>query len=399
MIEILANTNKNNCSACGACINACPVKAISLSQDEFGFDYPIINSDLCIKCKKCENICQSYLNSELQTPLKAFAAVHKKREIAQASSSGGVFSALAEYVLSNSGAVCGCVYDKNLMPIHICSEQINDVIQMRKSKYVQSDVGYVYQDILKRLRSGQLVLFTGTPCQVAGLYTIVGNKFSNLITVDLICHGVPSRYLFSKFLEYLENKYKTKIVSFDFRSKKYGWQRYTAEFKDAHDKIHNIGKANEFYQIAYSTGNIQRPNCFNCQFATSKRIGNVTMGDFWGYSASSIKINIKNGISIFTINTPSYLYLQDVLSKQLQMEEIDYSIAINGNTGLRTPTKKGKKWDIYTQAVKENKIMSLAKQYRAKNKIRIIRGFLKLHAPMFVINLLNKQKTKKHCKK
>ena len=106
-----------------------------------------------------------------------------------------------------------------------------------------------------------------------------------------------------------------------------------------------------------------------------------------------IKINIKNGISIFTINTPSYLYLQDVLSKHLQMEEIDYSIAINGNTALRTPTKKGTKWDIYTQAVKENKIMSLAKEYRAKNKIRIIRSFLKLHAPMFVINLLNKQKT------
>ena len=395
MIDILANVNKQECSACGACINACPIDAITLVRDEYGFEYPHINESICVSCGKCASVCKKFQSSELTLPIKCFAGSNKDKQILKKSASGGAFSALAEYVLSKSGAVCGCVYDKNLIPIHICSENEEDVVCMRKSKYVQSNVGYVYRDILSRLKKGQMVLFTGTPCQVAGLYSVVGKGFDNLITIDLICHGVPSSYLFKKFIEYLEGKYKTKIISFDFRSKRYGWARFTAEFMDSTGKTKNIGKFNEFYSGAFTAGNIFRPNCYNCRFACEKRVGDITIGDFWGHEAVDLKCDKKNGISVLTINNLNKLDLQNVLSEKLTMEEVDYAIAVKGNTCLRNPTKKGRLWEKYMQAIKDDDIPSLAKRYRKNNKKRIIRGYIKLKMPYFVIDYLNRRKAKK----
>lgn len=392
MLNILANTNKLECSGCGACINVCPCDAIALIRDEYGFEYPRINDKLCVNCGKCGNACQKYQEGELRLPIKCFAGSNKDKQTLKESASGGVFSTLAEYVLSKSGAVCGCVYDDNLIPIHICSEKEEDAICMRKSKYVQSNVGYVYRDILTRLKKGQMVLFTGTPCQVSALYSVVGKDFSNLITIDLICHGVPSSYLFKKFIEYLESKYKTQVISFDFRSKKYGWLRYTSEFKDSKGKIKNIGKIKEFYSGVFTSGNTLRPNCFNCRFACEKRIGDITMGDFWGCETVNLKADIKNGISAFTINNPSKIDLENVLNEKMVMEEVEYSLVVKGNTCLRNPTKKGKQWEKYMQAIKDDKISTIAKQYRKENKGRILREFIRLRVPYCIIKYLKKRK-------
>lgn len=395
MIKILSNTNKEGCSNCGACYNVCPVNAISLKPNEYGFEYPEIDTDKCIHCQKCATACTYTQNCELHTPIEAYAATNRNKNTLMQSSSGGVFSALAEYVLSQSGVICGCIYDENLLPVHICTEKSDDVLLMRKSKYVQSDIGLVYRDILNMLKNGRLVLFTGTPCQVVGLYSIVGEKYTNLIAVDLICHGVPSRELFKKFLKYLEGKYKTKIVQFDFRSKKYKWQRFTAEFKDDKGRIKNIGKVNEFYFSNFTGGNILRPNCFNCRFACSERVGDITIGDFWGHEALDLKCDKNNGISVLTINTPKAQNILEVLSQKLIMEKVDYKIVIAGNTCLRHPTPKGAKWDEYMQAVKNDAIPDIAYKYRSKNKKKILRGTIKLLIPIKIIQLINKRKYRK----
>ena len=398
MVDILAITSRDACSGCGACVNACPCDAISLTPDEFGFDYPCINEEKCVSCGKCARACELFQKKELNRPIKAFAVANQDEKIVAGSASGGAFSALAEYVLSISGAVCGCVYDDALMPMHICTEIENDIVRMRKSKYAQSDIGLVYRDILNRLKGGQTVLFTGTPCQVSGLYSFVGKGFSNLITADLICHGVPSRLLFKKFLEYLERKHKTKIISFDFRSKKYGWQRFTMEFQDCRGRKKNIGKLGEFYMDAFTGGNILRQSCYDCRFACAERVADFTMGDFWGHNAVELDLDRSKGISVLTANTPRALELIEPLSNRLIMEEINYEVAVEGNTCLRHPTVRGAKRDLYVRAVRSGDISDIAKRYRAKNRKKILRGFIKLHTPMWVINAMNRRKAKRRPK-
>lgn len=398
MINILANASRDACSGCNACVNACPCNAISVAPDGFGFDYPYIDEEKCIKCRKCVTVCELFQKNELHRPIKAFAVANKDEKTVAESASGGAFSALAEYVLSISGAVCGCVYDDELMPMHICTELENDVVRMRKSKYAQSNVGLIYRDVLSRLKSGQTVLFTGTPCQISGLYSFVGKAFPNLITADLICHGVPSRLVFKRFLEYLERKHKTKIVSFDFRSKKYGWQRYTLEFQDSRGRRKNIGKLSEFYMDAFTGGNILRQCCYDCRFAGAERVADFTMGDFWGHDAINLDLDRKKGISVLTFNTPHAIELTEALSSRLVMQEIDYDLAVAGNTCLRHPTARGAKRELYMRATESGDISSIAKRYRAKNRKKILRSFVKLHTPMWILNAMSRCKIKRRSK-
>lgn len=376
------NLAKEQCYGCKACSNICPQNAITFENNEYGFSYPKVDEDLCINCGKCLATCNKIEKHNRVIPIKSFAATHKEREILNKSSSGGIFSVLAEYVLSNNGAVCGCIYDENLLPVHICAESTEDVALMRKSKYAQSDIGNVYQDVKSRLKNGQQVLFTGTPCQISALYSVLDQNYENLITMDLVCHGVTSASMFQKFLEYLEAKYKTQITAFDFRSKKYGWKRYTMEFSTKDGKRRNIGKYNEFYFNAFISGNITRPNCFSCPFASPMRISDITVGDFWGYEKISTRCDAERGISLCTLNSDKALELLPILEKSLTLDEIDYQIAVDGNTCLRSPTKKGSKWEQYMNAFENDNIKSMATSYVKRNRKRILKEKLKLMIPL-----------------
>ncbi|MBQ3202565.1 MAG: Coenzyme F420 hydrogenase/dehydrogenase, beta subunit C-terminal domain [Clostridia bacterium] len=380
-MDILAQINKELCNGCAACVNICPCGAIQMKTDELGFVYPDINDAVCVQCGKCVTACNATQEMVLNAPVKAFAAAHREKAVLCASASGGVFSAVAEQVLEQGGAVCGCVYDDDLKPIHICAEKKEDYLRMRRSKYLQSDVGLVYQEIKKRLKNGQTVFFSGTPCQVAALYAVVGRQTTNLITADLICHGVPGYEMFKRFIRYLENKYQTEITDFNFRSKQYGWQRFTAEFTDANGRKQNIGKVEEFYLAAFTAGNIMRPSCFSCRFATDRRIGDITLGDFWGYEVVDLPFNVTKGNSVCLLNTSRGMALLPFLSERMYVKEIDCNVAVAGNTCLRHPTPKGEKWEMYMQAFKDNEIDRVALQYCARNKRRVWKERLKLWIP------------------
>ena len=383
------------CCGCRACANACPCDAITMKMDELGFFYPEINTEKCVDCGKCISVCDfSRTERSGKMPLTAYAAIHKDRAVLKDSSSGGVFSALAEYVLEQGGAVCGCLLE-GLRAIHVCAETQDDVIRMRKSKYVQSDVGMIYRDVATRLKNGQMVLFTGTPCQVAALYEVLGHKdYPGLITLDLVCHGVPSELMFQKFIEYLEKKHKTRIVDFNFRSKKHGWQRSTLLFTGENGKVKYIGKANEFYYPAFSAGFITRPSCFSCKYACQERVADITVGDFWGHEKINLLSDTKNGVSICTLNTNRAKSLYSVLSERLCLQEIDYQIAVNGNHCLRAPTPKGDKWDLYMDHLKKDSVEQIAKLYIQKNKKKIIRNKLKLLVPYGLFMRIRKRKYK-----
>ena len=390
------NLQKQNCSGCRACANVCPINAISFENDAFGFSYPAIDYEKCLTCGKCVSVCEHAMQNRGVLPQKAFAAAAKNADILRSSSSGGVFSVLAEHILSLGGAVCGCVYDASLSPIHICSEKYQDFLLMRKSKYAQSNVGLVYRDIKERLSHGQIVLFSGTPCQVAGIRAFLGKEYENLLTIDLVCHGVPSSLLFKRFLEYLERKHKTKITNFDFRSKKHGWQRFTMEFTNAEGKKKNIGKVDEFYLPAFTMGNTLRESCYVCPFADPRRMGDFTIADLWGYEKiDRLAVSTAKGLSLCTLNTDKAIKLLPILQEGMILQEIDYSLAVKGNTCLRTPTPRGKLREKYMHALKTNSLNEMATRYRERNKKARATAKAKLLIPISLFAYLKKMQARK----
>ena len=201
---------KSECCACTACEQACPVNAISFTKDEEGFLYPAINKDKCIDCGLCERVCPvehpNYSNTE--TP-EVYAAMVKEVEQRKKSSSGGMFYAIASWILNQGGKVYGATMDEKHQVKHISVDNLEDLDLLRGSKYVQSDLQQVFADIKKELKAGRWCYFVGTGCQVAGLKSFLRKDYDTLLTSDLVCHGVPSQWLFDQHIKYLEEKYKS----------------------------------------------------------------------------------------------------------------------------------------------------------------------------------------------
>lgn len=360
-----------NCCSCKACANVCPKNAISFLPDENGFTYPKINEELCIGCNKCVKVCQFNREIILNEPKKSIACVNKDNKILKQSTSGGIFSAIAESVLKRNGAVFGCAMNEDFYAQHICIESIDQLASLRGSKYLLSDIKMCYKDAKERLDNGQFVLFSGTPCQIAGLYCVLGKEYDNLLTIDLVCHGTPNYLMFKKYIEYLENKYKTKITYYNFRTKNRTWLRFGCAFGNTNKHFH-INKFEEFYHTCFTSGHILQESCYSCQFATRKRVADFTLCDFWGFQISKIKIREEKGLSACMLNTEKALSYFDELSEKIKYEEVDYDIVVKGNGCLRKPTKRGNFRDYYMKAYREDKIDEAAEQY-IQNRKKFIR--------------------------
>lgn len=395
MKDIILVKDKTKCAGCQMCANICPRDAIVMQEDACGFVYPEIITDRCVQCGLCVETCDYTKEAgvEKRMPLKTYAVASTDKKILETSSSGGVFSALVKYTKDRNGAVCGCILDEGLYPRHVCTEDEKVMERMRGSKYVQSDMGQVYRQVRERVREGKFTLFTGTPCQVAALYAFLGKReIPELLTVDLICHGVPSARMFHKFIAYLEKKHQTNIVDFKFRSKRYGWQRFTSEFIDDKGKVKNIGKVNEFYHTAFSTGNIMRPNCFSCQYAQQARVGDITLGDLWGREKMQVSFNTSRGVSFCALNTKKAQQVFAEIAGDVLADEVPYALVVKANHCLRAPTPKGTKWEAYMQAIKDDRIEKMALAYIKSHKKTIIRNKLKLRVPQSIFDFVRKCK-------
>ena len=282
---------KRTCCGCGACRETCPQKAIQMIPDREGFLYPIVNSRLCNNCGKCRNVCPTnhygFGKKDVVKEKKAedenlYLGVQAKDEkVRYSSSSGGVFSVLAQYVLSRGGVVYGAGYDGAMRVIHKGAENKQQLQQIKRTKYVQSNMKGIYGKIEKNLKENRWVLFTGTPCQAAALLRYLNRNYERLIVVDLICYGVPSPGIWKDYVNYLERAHRGKMTDFSFRDKRNRDNGHTCSYIIG-GKEYAISHSQSIYFIIYFKNYMLRPSCHSCRFCTVNRESDFTIGDFWG---------------------------------------------------------------------------------------------------------------------
>ena len=350
---------KNQCCGCGACAQICPKKAISLIEDEEGFLYPKIDKKKCINCGLCKKVCPfiNYKVNEKKEYPKAYAVKNKKTDDVLKSSSGGVFIALAKHIINEKGVVFGVAYDKDNNVIHIAVDNTKDLIKLQGSKYVQSNILNTFNEVKENLLKDKKVLFSGTPCQIRGLKNFLMKDYENLITCDLVCHGVPSQKLFNKYLSYLENKYNKKIRNYDFRNKeKKGWGLISKViFED--NSIKYINSDFDPYYSNFLDCNTYRESCYNCKFASTTRSSDITLADYWGILSIHNSFYDKNGVSLILINSEKGNKYLDKIKNDISIIETDLNYAISKNKNLKQSSiRPNKRTEIYKNIDKEEDI-------------------------------------------
>ena len=294
-------TDKSQCCGCWACENVCPKSCIRMEEDNEGFRYPKVNTEKCIECGLCEKVCPIKQPRQNDTVPESFVVQNKNAQILRNSTSGGFYSAIANYVIEKGGVVFGAAFDENMTLRHTYSETLEGCTRFRGSKYVQSLIGDSYTQAKKFLDAGRLVVFSGTPCQVAGLYGYLRNrKYENLITVDLVCRGTPSPRLLRKYLEYHAALTKSKVMDYRSRDKYYGYDFSTATitFADASKQYHK-GMEGDMMLRFYFKNICSRPSCYECHFKTLHRISDFTIFDCWNAPSVSKKFNNKGATNVF----------------------------------------------------------------------------------------------------
>ena len=336
MIDI---KRKEECCGCNACGDICPRNAISFKTDEEGFWYPVIDNEKCIDCGMCDKVCpiktkpQSRSNN-VSRP-KCFAAEHKSIEVVFNSTTGGMFSALAEGMYSQKGYVGGAIHNEDFSVSHFVSNSRSDLQQLRRSKDLQSNAEGFYKKVKSLLENGERVLVCGVPCQIAALQNYVGKNYDNLITVDLVCAGVNSPKVWRKYLDYIEEKNGSKIIWTENKSKEYGWNKLTQKFIFEKGEEYFDTDKTSLFTHGYIVSHLYcRPSCYECEFKGFPRIADITIGDFWGITKHSKNHNSNMGTNLVMINSSKGQRYFDKIKKRVNIEETPLEWALSGNPAL-----------------------------------------------------------------
>lgn len=333
--------NKNECCGCSACISICNKDAIFMKPDVFGFLYPTINEDKCINCGACARVCPEINGYDskhnLAKPI-CVAARHIDINEVKKSRSGGVFKAVGDFFLLNHGVIYGASFNESWLVKHIRVDNIYDLEKLRGSKYVQSDITGIYIQVKNDLDNDMLVLFSGTPCQCAGLYSFLDKKktaIDKLFVADIVCHGAPSPYIWNDYVKWIEKKYKDKIISINMRDKEIvGWNGHEESFTFIlHPKIYR-----HTFRCIFHTELISRNSCFNCKYTNIKRPSDITLADFWKYDELGGNLNNDNkGISQILLNTEKGQTLFEKIKENLKYEYYDIDESAQYNMQYPTP--------------------------------------------------------------
>lgn len=344
---ISVNEKKKECCGCGACSQICHMGCITMCQDSEGFLYPVTDVEKCIRCNRCNQVCPienaqkvCKESKELRQPL-TYGAWHKDDTVRDNSSSGGAFTLFAEHIIAQGGVVYGCALDEDMKAFHIGVDDICELDKLRGSKYVQSKIEDTYVKVKSDILAGKKVLFVGTPCQAAGLYYFLGKrKHDNLYIADFICHGVPSPKVFEEYIGYLERKYDSKIVSFKFRNKDYGWSQTGLQLgtkvKFANGKfLRKYPAFKDSFMNGFLDDIYLRPSCYECQFKSlPKEYADFTIADFWGVDKVSKRLNDKKGTSLILVHSKQGENMWKLINDKCYFEKVSFESAIRRNKSL-----------------------------------------------------------------
>ncbi len=373
MIQI---KDKSDCCGCTACASICPKDAITMEPDTLGFKYPKVDLSKCIDCGLCEKVCafnDSYDKSlNLKEP-EIYAVRHKDMHEIETSRSGAAFIAISDFVLENGGIVYGVGYKEHFKVTHKRATTKWERNEFKGSKYVQSDLDGIFRQVKEDLKQGNTVLFSGTPCQTAGLNSYIGKKLrENLVLVDIVCHGVPSPYIWRDYLAYVENKYKSKVVKVDFRDKsRIGWSGHIESFVfDNGNKIESKIYTDLFYQHI-----MLRPSCGYCHYTNFNRPSDFTIADYWGWERINPNFNKDDkGVSLVLINTRKGIDLFRNVLETLDKIQTNLEICLQPN--LKKPSILNPQWKKFVRDYKRKGFVYVMYKYREENRIYNLCKFL-----------------------
>lgn len=332
--------NKSLCCGCNACVQCCVKQCITMYEDEEGFLYPKVDETKCIDCGLCEKVCPVLNPNKSSKPIIVYAAKNYNEEIRMKSSSGGIFTLLAEFVLEKQGVVFGAKLNEEWEVIHDYTETFDGLEVFRGSKYLQSLIGDTYLKTESFLKQGKEVFFFGTPCQIAGLKKYLGKEYSNLLCVDLVCHGVPSPLVWRKYLhELCQNRKinKSNIKSIEFRNKDKGWSGFSLKITDNIGVTYRETLDDDLYLKGFLKDLYLRPSCYNCPSKSFSSESDITIADFWGIEHVLPNFADDKGISLVFINTEKGQYVFDKL--EMQKEAVDSYAAEKYNYALHNSVK------------------------------------------------------------
>ena len=312
----------SECAACGACNNICPFNAISVLKDSEYYNI-CVDSEKCVECGKCVDVCPWNREKDSQNLTAAYGGWVNDKNIVEKSSSGGLFSAVANWVLSKNGIVFGAVFSENMREVFFGSSDEYSLDSIRRSKYVESFVGNTFSEIKKILDSGRYVLFCATPCQVAGLLRYLGKDYDTLLTCDFACGGLSSHKIYDLYLDELENRYRSKVCDVNFREKIFGWGNHGISVRFQNGKVYTQYAKLDPYFFSFVFGHLStRDNCLNCKFKNN-HYSDLVLADFWRYEDfSSFKKNYT-GISLVLVNSKKGQAVMNDISSEITVEKLD----------------------------------------------------------------------------
>ena len=372
---------KEHCTGCYACANICPKGCISMETDQEGFWYPEVDYSQCIECGRCIKVCPIIQiplqgRNERNEPL-AYGCYNKNESVRLESSSGGLFTLIAEEVIGVGGVVFGARFDDKFNVIHDHAESLDDLDLFRGSKYVQSSIGTSYEKAREFLREGRLVLFTGTPCQIGGLKYYLGRDYDNLLCQDIVCHGVPSPRVWQKYVAYREERAGAPARRISFRRKKEGWKKYSVSFFFENNTEYVQIHSKDLYMQAFLKDICLRPSCHACHFKTINRHSDLTLADFWGIQNIAPELDDDKGTSFVIVHSEKGHKLLERIKDEVVAQEVDVWDGAKYNSAMVKSVAKHPKREEFFAALDHEDIDSLITRLcRDKLTVRIRRKLI-----------------------
>lgn len=332
--------DKKDCCGCWACENVCPKNCITMQEDNEGFRYPVVNVEDCIDCHRCEKVCPIInVAPEKGMPLKGSLIQHKDEKVLAESTSGGAFTAIAQYVIEKGGVVFGAALDDNEAR-HIAVESVEELFRFRNSKYVQSIIGDTFTEAKELLMTGRLVCFSGTPCQMEGLLTFLGKPYENLVTVDVVCRAVPSPKVLRKYLEYQSSKFGEQLQQLKFRDKQYYGYKYSNMSFCGNGKKYHEGIDTDPWLRSFFSGVNVRPSCFTCKFKKIHRPTDFTIWDCFDVYKYDKEMDNDKGVTKLLAHSQKAVDILTIINSYAIVKEIEIKTLIAGVNELKASTKE-----------------------------------------------------------